>query len=64
MYYLERACRLQVLARSMGGKLRPVRPEVVKAACGMMRADLAKYAAAHFGALKRILQREEPEYSR
>ena len=30
MYYLERACRLQVLARSMGGKFRPVRPEVVQ----------------------------------
>ena len=64
MYYLERACRLQVLARSMGGKLRPVRPEVVKTAYGMMRADLTKYANAHFGALKRILEREEPGYSR
>lgn len=31
MYYLERACRLQVLARSMGGKLRAVRPEIGRA---------------------------------
>src|SRR3954465_4223422 len=30
LYYLERACRLQVLARMMGGKLRAVRPEVIK----------------------------------
>jgi hypothetical protein len=29
-----------------------------------MRADLTKYANAHFGALKRILEREEPGYSR
>lgn len=64
LYYLERACRVQVLARMMGGKLRPVRPEVVKTAYGMMRADAPKYADAHFSALKRILDREEPEYSR
>jgi len=64
MYYLERACRLQVLARSMGGKLRSVRPEVVRTAYRMMREDAPKYAEAHFGALKRILEREEPGYSR
>jgi len=64
MYYLERACRLQVLARSMGGKLRPVRPEVVDTAYRMMLADAPKYAGAHFEALKRILEREEPAYSR
>jgi len=64
LYYLERACRLQVLARSMGGKLRPVRPEVVRTAYRMMLADAPKYAGAHFGALKRILEREEPGYSR
>jgi ribulose-5-phosphate 4-epimerase/fuculose-1-phosphate aldolase len=64
LYYLERACRLQVLARMMGGKMRPVRPEVVREACRMMRADAPKYAGAHFSALKRILDREEPAYSR
>jgi ribulose-5-phosphate 4-epimerase/fuculose-1-phosphate aldolase len=68
MYYLERACRLQVLARSVvtnsGGKLRAVRPEVVREACRLMRADAPAYANAHFGALKRILDREEPGYSR
>jgi len=64
LYYLERACRLQVLARMTGGKLRPVRPEVVRTACRMMRDDAPKYAGAHFSALKRILDREEPAYSR
>ena len=64
LYYLERACRLQVLARSMGRQFRPVRPEVVRAACAMMREDAPKYANAHFSALKRILEREEPGYSR
>jgi ribulose-5-phosphate 4-epimerase/fuculose-1-phosphate aldolase len=64
MYYLERACRLQVLARSTGAKLRAVRPEVVEATYRLMRADAPKYAAAHFSALKRILDREERDYSR
>ena len=68
LYYLERACRLQVLARSMlanaGGKLRAVRPEVVRETYTMILADTPKYARAHFGALKRILDREEPDYSR
>jgi ribulose-5-phosphate 4-epimerase/fuculose-1-phosphate aldolase len=64
LYYLERACRLQVLARSMGGRLRPVRKEVVQQAYKMMLADAPKYAGAHFEALKRILDREEPAYSR
>jgi len=68
MYYLERACRLQVLARSVvansGGKLRPVRPDVVRQTYKLMLADAPKYAGAHFAALKRILDREEPAYSR
>ena len=68
MYYLERACRLQVLARSIvansGGKLRPVRPEVVEQTYKLILADAPKYAGAHFEALKRILDREEPGYSR
>jgi ribulose-5-phosphate 4-epimerase/fuculose-1-phosphate aldolase len=64
MYYLERACRLQVLARSMGTKLRAVRPEVVANTYKLMCADAPKYTVAHFDALKRILDREEPGYSR
>jgi hypothetical protein len=48
----------------MGGKLRAVRPEVVRETCRLMRADAPKYAGAHFNALKRILDREEPDYSR
>ena len=63
LYYLERACRLQVLARSMQAKLRPVRPEVVRETHRMLVADAPAYAGAHFSALKRILDREEPGYS-
>ena len=63
LYYLERACRLQVLARSTGGTLKPIGEEVVRETYRMMLGDAPKYAAAHFAALKRILDREEPDYS-
>lgn len=62
LYYLERAARLQVLARSTGHALRPVRPEVAREAYRAMLADAPKYAGAHFEALKRILDREAPDY--
>ena len=45
-------------------KLRPVRPEVVRETYRLLLADAPKYAGAHFSALKRILDREEPDYSR
>jgi len=64
LYYLERACRLQVLARMMGGKRRPVRAQVVERTFRMLQQDAPQYASAHFGALKRVLDREEPGYSR
>src|SRR3989441_9347446 len=63
LYYLERACRLQVLARAAGGKFKPIRDQVVRETYRMLLADAPKYAGAHFAALKRILEREEPDYS-
>lgn len=64
LYYLERACRLQVLARATGLPLRAVRPEVVRETYRMILADTPKYAGAHFEALKRLLDREQPDYAR
>ena len=63
LYYLERACRLQVLARATGLPFRKVRPEVVRETYRMILADTPKYASAHFAALRRILDREEPDYA-
>jgi len=48
----------------MGGTFRRVKDEVVRETCRMILADTPKYAGAHFAALKRILEREEPDYSR
>ena len=62
MYYLERACRLQVLALSTGRKLRAVPEKVVRDTYAMLLEQNHVYAKSHFDALKRILDREEPGY--
>ena len=64
LYYLERACRLQVLALSTGRPLRPVKDAVARATYAMLLEQNTLYAEAHFGALKRLLDREEPDYVR
>ncbi|MGH8736760.1 MAG: aldolase [Burkholderiales bacterium] len=62
LYYLERAARVQVLARSTGLALRGVQPEVARETYRAILAGAPKYAGAHFDALKRILDREAPDY--
>ncbi|HZD26665.1 MAG TPA: aldolase [Alphaproteobacteria bacterium] len=62
LYYLERAAMFQVLARSTGGRLRSI-PEAVRQRTRQQFAgERARVAARHFTALRRILDREEPEY--
>lgn len=62
LYYLERAAMFQVLARSTGGQLRTI-PESVRAkAREQFVKDRPLLADRHFTALRRILDREEPEY--
>lgn len=62
LYYLERACRNQVLAMSTGWPLRPVPDEIVRRTAQQMAAG-GHAAALHFAALRRILDREEPDYA-
>jgi hypothetical protein len=52
------------LARATGLPFRKVRPEVVGETYRMILADTPRYAGAHFAALKRILDRAEPDYAR
>ena len=51
-------------ARATGLPFRKVRPEVVRETYRMILADTPRYAGAHFAALKRILDREDPGYAR
>jgi hypothetical protein len=52
------------MAANSGAKLRQIRPEVVRETYRMILADTPAYAGAHFSALRRILDRQEPDYSR
>ena len=61
LYYLERACTAQVLARSTGLPLRRLDPAMVEATARQMARELDQ-GERHFAALKRILDREEPDY--
>ncbi len=62
LYYLERASMFQVLARSTGGQLRTISESVLAATRKQMEPELPLIADRHFKALRRILDREEPEY--
>lgn len=62
LYYLERAAMFQVLARSTGKRLRRLPESVLHKAHQQFAAELPKVAERHFTALRRILDRDEPEY--
>ena len=62
LYYLERAATFQVLARSTGGKLRTIAEDVLETVREQFAVDRPLLAERHFKALRRILDREEPQY--
>lgn len=63
LYYLERACMFQVLARSTGQPLRHLASDVIEKTAAQLAAEMPQVAERHFTALKRILDREEPAYA-
>jgi ribulose-5-phosphate 4-epimerase/fuculose-1-phosphate aldolase len=63
LYYLERACMLQVLAMGTGKPLRIV-PEAVAAKTGRQMNQESQQAALHLEAMIRLLDRDEPGWSR
>lgn len=62
LYYLERACQAQVIAMSTGRPLRRV-PEAVAAAYNANSDERSRMGKLHFAALKRLLDRDEADYS-
>ena len=62
LFYLERAARFQMIARAAGGRLRTISDEVRQSVRQQFAGERPKLAERHFAALKRILDREEPEY--
>ena len=61
LYYLERAAQVQVLAASGGHKLRTI-PETCSAPAQQHMQEYEGLAERHFSALRRILDKEEPDY--
>ncbi len=61
LYYLERACENQVLAMSTGLPLRLIPDEIARKTAEQWQQCWEP--ATHFAALKRILDREEPDYA-
>ncbi len=62
LYYLERACQIQAIAQSTVRPLKFVEPAIA----GKTRDQFAQdptYAQAHLTAIRRILDRECPEYA-
>lgn len=62
LYYLERACRQQVLALQTGQALRPVGDNVAKQTAAQFAA-INDYGEDHFRALKRLLDKDGEDYA-
>jgi ribulose-5-phosphate 4-epimerase/fuculose-1-phosphate aldolase len=68
LYYLERACQVQLYAMWTGRPLRQVKPAVVQHTIEQYQQVWPAYGGKstwdhHFDALKRILDRQEPDYA-
>jgi len=62
LYYLEQTCERQMLAMSAQRPLRAVPGEIAQSVAEMIPAYDA-YAEKHLTAIRRVLDREEPEYA-
>lgn len=63
LYYLERACQAQVIAMSTGRPMRRIPQDVARMTADQMMSDPERgQAVRHFEALKRLLDRDEPDY--
>jgi ribulose-5-phosphate 4-epimerase/fuculose-1-phosphate aldolase len=63
LYYVERSCMVQVLAQGTGGRLKRA-PEKMVAEVARQIEGERQQSTLHFEALKRILDREQPGWSR
>jgi len=61
LYYLERAAMFQVLAQSTGRPYRRIPEKIVEMTYNQMGGE-AETARLHFAALKRMLDKDDPDY--
>jgi ribulose-5-phosphate 4-epimerase/fuculose-1-phosphate aldolase len=62
LYYLERAAEVQLKAMGTGRRLLPVLPAVAAEAARQMREGDPESARMHLESIRRVLDRQEPEY--
>ncbi|MBM3492099.1 MAG: aldolase [Alphaproteobacteria bacterium] len=63
LYYLERAAQAQIIAQSTGQPLRKLSDNFARVTNAQMMPDVPAFARRHFASLKRILDRDEPDYA-
>ncbi|MBO6949863.1 MAG: aldolase [Rhodospirillales bacterium] len=63
LYYLERACEVQVIAQSTGRQLKSVPADIAEKTAYQMTLGERDSAGLHLESIKRILDREEPDYA-
>jgi len=64
MYYLERACEVQRLALSTGRPLKVVDPDIAAKTYRQMRLGEQDSARQHLASIRRLLDRDAPDYAR
>ena len=60
--FLEELCRWQLLAMQTGRELQPVEPAVAAGVLARVEAGDGSYAVKQLAAMKRVLDKEEPDY--
>lgn len=63
LYYLERACEVQVKAMSTGRRLIPVSPEVARRTYEQFRDGDPSSARLHLDSVRRILTQQQPDFA-
>lgn len=63
LYFLERTCMAQIIAMSAGRPLKPIAPAIVERTSKQIAGlGMLDFAGSHFSALKRLLDRDQPDY--
>lgn len=62
LYFLERACQVQILAGTAGNRRRPISPQITARLVAQRTTAESLAAENLFSAFKRILDREEADY--
>lgn len=63
LYYLEKACALQVAALATGREMALIPDDVAALACRQWNDYPTAFSNLHFNALKTILNQDEPDYA-